>query len=353
MMASSELAFNEERMERSMDAVVRLLGKDGTRALALRDAPRKDDGYFGPGSVSWKVWGHPHIGIAGLMGSLVAVADPVGAAGVAQHSNYRRDPLGRVKRSNAFFLAAVFGDTETAQKAGTTLFRRHAVINGVVPGQAEAYRANTPDSLLFVYVTGWHGVLQTYRRFAGELSDAEEREFYAESVITAELLGLSADLVPSTPEEVHAYLDIAKRDIMSMTDDAQELLDFYLRPPFSPVWPLAVINPFLRIATWASLDAMDPEVRQLMGNKPRPIRDAFATRAARLVMWLASTRLGDPFMVIAGPDAWGRRHNALRHSTGTGRVPYQGDRARTLQRGRGGTMPVLEGDDAAGVLPAR
>lgn len=322
-----------------MDAMVRLLGKDGKRALALRDAPRKDDGFFGPGSVSWKVWGHPHIAIAGLMGSIVAVADPVGAAGVAQHSNYATDPLGRVRRSNAFFVNAVFGDTEAALKAGTALFRRHAVINGEVPSTGASYRANTPESLLFVYVTGWHGVLQTYRGIAREqLTEAEVREFYAESVITAELLGLPADRLPSTPEAVAEYLDHAKRDIMAMTDDAQALVDFFLRPPLSPIWPLGLLNPFVRVATWASVALMDPEVRALMGIRRSPVRDRLSVLATRLVLGLAATRLADPFMVVAGPEAWGRRHNALRHSPGTGRVEYAGERALTLQRGRGGTL---------------
>lgn len=315
-----------------MDALVRLFGKQGERALHHANLERKDDGYFGPSSVSWKVWGHPHIAIAGIRGSLVAVLDPAGAAGVAQHGVYRRDPLGRVRRSNAFFLTAVFGDTAMAEQAGTWLFRRHATVNGTVPTTGQAYRANTPETLLFVYVTGWHGTLESYRRFGGRsLSEKEEREFYAESVITAELLGIPADLVPATPEAVRDYLGDARASIMAMTDDAQELFDFFLKPPLEPAWPMMAVNPFIRIAARAAVSTLPTEILELTGLAPTPVRNAVYGPLVKASTTALTLPLLHDFLAIAGGEAWGVQQNGLRHSSGTGRVPMVRSRAAELQ----------------------
>lgn len=317
-----------------MDSLVRLFGKQGAQALHHAGLERKDDGYFGPNSVSWKVWGHPHIAIAGIRGSLVAVLDPAGAAGVAQHGVYRQDPLGRVRRSNTFFLAAVFGDTAMAERAGTWLFRRHSTVNGTVASTGEPYRANVPERLLFVYVTGWHGTLETYRRFVpGRLTAKEEREFYAESVVTGELLGIPADLIPKTPEAVRDYLEDARRSIMVMTDDARELFDFFLEPPLAPAWPMLAVNPYLRIAARAAVATLPEDLRTLAELPSTPVRDALYPP----LVWAATNALTLPllrdFLVLAGGEPWGVRQNGLRHAPGTGRVPLRRSRAAELRDG--------------------
>jgi uncharacterized protein (DUF2236 family) len=177
---------------------------------------RMDDGYFGPGSVSWTVWGHPHIAIAGLRGSIVAVLDLAGAAGVDQHSDYRQDPLGRVQRSNVFFIATVFGDTRMARKAGN-----------------------------------W-------------------------------LMGMPRSMVPATPETVQDYLHYARTEIMALTDQAtQTLIDFFIRPPLAPAWPMTPINPFLRIAARAAVSTLSDDVLELCGPQRDPVRDDIANALVR------------------------------------------------------------------------
>lgn len=323
-----------------MDWLAGALGKQGERGVHHAGLARRDDGYFGPGSVSWRVWGHPQIGVAGIRGALIALLDPAGAAGVAQHGVYRKDPLGRVRRSNAFFLATVFGDTEMAEKAGTWLFRRHASINGVVPSTGDSYRANTPETMLFVFVTGWHGTLECYQKYGGrKLSNREIREFYAESVVTAELCGLPARLVPRTPEQVEEYLEHAATSIMAMTDDAQEVFDFFLHPPLSPRWPMVPVNPFLRIAARAAIATFPKDVRELAGLPATPIRDAIYPPTVRLAANAMTLPILDDLMVIAGGEAWGVRHNATRHSPGTGRQEMQFSRAAELQGGPIDTSP--------------
>lgn len=335
-----------------MDLVVRALGKTGRRALQLANGARADAGYFGPDSVSWKVWGHPVISIAGIRGSIVAVLDPKGAAGVEQHSSYTTDPLGRVRRSNMFFVQAVFGDTASAQKIGKWLFNRHAAVNGVVPDTGERYVANVPETLLFVYVTGWHGLLQCYQRFCApgeQLTDAEIRQFYRESLITADLLGIPPRYVPSTPEDVQTYLDTDARRIIRPTADMSKLVDFFRRPPLNPAWPLLPVNPFLRMATHAALSTISDEWLELIGVQRHPRRWAVNDRLVRLALNAAHRhQLVDDFLTLAGAEAWGHRHNAMRTANRdrslTEPMPYEFGNADRLQRGRGGTLSGQSGD---------
>lgn len=325
-----------------MDLLVQALGKPGRRALKIAQGPRRDAGYFGPDSVSWKVWGHPAISIAGIRGSIASVLDPKGAAGVDQHSTYANDPLGRVRRSNMFFTQVVFGDSASAERIGKWLFNRHASVTGVVPDSQETYSANVPETLLFVYVTGWHGVLECYQRFCPrgeELTDDEIRRFYRESLITADLLGLPSAYVPATPEQVQEYLDNDAKRIIRVTPEARKLVTFFLQPPVSPAWPLLPVNPFLRMASYAAVSTLPDEWLELIGVQRHPLRWAANNAVVRAALNAAHRHQAiDDLLVVAGPEAWGYRHNAKRHPTMTEPVPCDLDTAERLQRGRGGTL---------------
>lgn len=327
-----------------MDAIVRALGGKGVVALDLANAPRKDDGYFGPGSVSWRVYQNPMvIGLAGLLGSIIAMLDPIGAAGVAQNSSYMSDPLGRIRRSNAYFIAAVFGDTETAEKAGRDLFRRHSHVNGVVPSTGESYRANDIEALKYTYITGFPCLWDCYTAFSGDKpTNADERQFWDEHVVVGELLGIPRGVLPRTPELVAAWVRDAEENIMAYTEPAQELVDYFLHPPLTPAWPMAMVNPFLRAVTWVALSQMRPGAREVTGIPEMRVRTAAVTPFVRTAAALAGLPVIDDLVAIGGYEAWGIRHNAKRRHPGTGRIPYDRDLGLALQQGKGGTLTAAQ-----------
>ncbi|MBA0046711.1 oxygenase MpaB family protein [Mycobacteroides sp. LB1] len=326
-----------------MDLLVDTFGKPGKRALKIANGPRRDAGYFGPGSVSWRVWGHPVISLAGIRGSIVAVFDPAGAAGVDQHSTYAADPMGRVRRSNMFFTQAVFGDTAAAEKIGEWLFKRHSTVNGMVPDSGEPYVANIPETLLFVYVTGWHGLLECYQRFCQpgkELTEEEIRRFYKESLITADLLGIPPQYVPATPGDVADYLRVDAKKIIRPTEDMRKLVEFFLHPPIAPAFPLLPVNPFLRMAAYAAVSTMPTEWLELIDVQRHPRRWALNGTVVRQALNTAHRyQIVDDFLAIAGPEAWGYRHNSRRHPSLVNAVPYQFKQGGALQATRGLTHP--------------
>src|ERR1700746_2325606 len=55
-----------------------------------------DDGFFGPASVTWRLSGELSSVVAGLRARLGQALHPLAMAGVDQHSDWRRDPVGRL-----------------------------------------------------------------------------------------------------------------------------------------------------------------------------------------------------------------------------------------------------------------
>ena len=53
-----------------------------------------DEGFFGPGSVTWRLSTDLSSPVAGLRALLMQALHPLAMAGVDQHSDWRRDPAG-------------------------------------------------------------------------------------------------------------------------------------------------------------------------------------------------------------------------------------------------------------------
>lgn len=164
-----------------------------------------DPGLFGPDSVTWRVHGDPSMAIAELRALLLQALYPVAMAGVAQHSNYRDDPWGRLVRTVEYIGTITYGTTLEAQRAAARVRGVHRRIVGVESDSGTPYRAFDPDLLVWVHVTEVESLLSTARRCALRLSDAEADAYYAEQVRAAELIGIPPGLVPASRAEIAEY----------------------------------------------------------------------------------------------------------------------------------------------------
>lgn len=91
---------------------------------------RGDPGLFGPGSVTWAVVGDTAVFVGGIRALLLQAAHPEVAAGVAEHSRYREDPLGRLSRTAAYVTATSFSATPEVEWALDMVARRHRPVTG-------------------------------------------------------------------------------------------------------------------------------------------------------------------------------------------------------------------------------
>src|ERR1700757_3297139 len=76
-----------------------------------------DDGFFGPTSLTWQLSGDLSSIVAGLRALLVQALHPRAMAGVDQHSDWRRDPVGRLAATSSYLATVSYGDRATAERA--------------------------------------------------------------------------------------------------------------------------------------------------------------------------------------------------------------------------------------------
>jgi len=243
-----------------------------------------DPGLFGPGSVTWRIHGDPISFVGGLRALLLQALHPLAMAGVAQHSNYRDDPWGRLSRTAKYVSTATFGTTEEAQAAGARVRAVHRHIRGVDDQTGLPYTADDPRLLAWVHNATVDSMLDAYGRSGARLSSVDADNYVDEQVAMAGLVGLRPQDVPRTVADLRAYFD-AVRPQLRITPAARGVARFGVAPPM-PVW-VQVATP-ARIA-WAGVSTLafgmlPPWARRLYGVPVLPgagLATDFATRGLR------------------------------------------------------------------------
>ena len=206
---------------------------------------------------------------------LLQVAHPLVAAGVDQHSDFRRDPFGRFHRTANTSLDAVFGDTVRARRALRRIDARHVAVRGTAE-DGRRYRAQDPQLLLWVQATLVLTSLRWYELVAGELPRADRQRYWDEGKVFARELGVPDDLFPPTIGDLERYErdmleKVAVPDVTSRLVARTVLHPFTLLPT-AVYWPTDVIT---------------------AGLLPPSLRDSFGLR------WSAAERFFFRFVVHA------------------------------------------------------
>lgn len=166
--------------------------------------PPGDPGLFGPGSVTWRVHGDFTAMMAGGIASLlIQMLHPGALAGVWDHSNFRRDMTGRLRRTAQFLSGTTYGSTETAERLIERVRLIHDRVAGTLP-DGTPYSANDPALLTFVHAAEVWSFLAAHRRYREPgMSAADADRYLAEMARVARRLG--AENVPVTTVQLHAY----------------------------------------------------------------------------------------------------------------------------------------------------
>ena len=156
---------------------------------------------------------------------LMQLAHPKVAAGVDEHSDFRRHPVRRLRRTVRMTMAIVFGDQKTAEAAAQAVNRVHGRVRG------EDYHALDPDLLLWVHATLVDSALVTYERFVQRLSPGDREQFYQESKLLGELLRIPRSRFPDRLRDFKAYVeDMIEEGPVQVGEQARALARLVLRP---------------------------------------------------------------------------------------------------------------------------
>ncbi|WP_429614956.1 oxygenase MpaB family protein [Sphingobium olei] len=170
------------------------------------DTPAGDPGLFGPSSMAWRV--HADLGpmmVGGIAALLLQMLHPAALAGVWDHSHFRKDRTGRLRRTAQFIAGTTYGGTAEAERLMAKVRAVHTHVRGTMP-DGTAYRADDSDLLLWVHVAESWCLLEAYRRYrAPLLTRTQADRYHGEVAMIADRLGSAP--APSTHDGARLYLE--------------------------------------------------------------------------------------------------------------------------------------------------
>lgn len=259
----------------------------GLTGLALGqldfENPKGDPGLFGPDSVTWKIHGDfTTMMIGGISALLLQMLHPLALSGVWDHSNFRADMLGRLRRTGQFISGTTYGTRKDADWLIDKVRTIHLQVAGTAP-DGRPYAASDPALLTWVHVAEVSCFLKSHLRYLNpNLSGEDQDRYYAEIALVAERLGASN--VPKSRQEVADYLE-AMRPQLFCDERSLEVVRILFAAPA----PSAVAKPFGILMMQAGIDLMPEWASAMLGLHQRSwqrrvVRD-LVWRVAPLLRW--------------------------------------------------------------------
>jgi len=283
-------------------------GSTSARPRTHAERLRSRDGYFQPESVIRRVGNTPVTPfLGGGTAVLLQVAHPLVAAGVAEHSDYRRDLWSRLGRTLRTLYLITFGSKAEAEVAGAAVQAVHAHVHGRTRRDLGPFRAGTPYSaadpelLLWVHATLVEASLAAYQRFERPLGPSEQEQYYREMTVVARLFGVPAEVLPRNLSEFRAYVEAQlASETITVTEPAREIAAVILEAPLPAL--MRLFAPAHRLATAALLPARLRDEYELRWSPLHAAALAATVRPLRLTAWpvlLAASKLRPPLHATA------------------------------------------------------
>jgi uncharacterized protein (DUF2236 family) len=207
------------------------------RQVGLTPPEDAEHGLFRPGGWLRRVSAEPVLLFGGGRALLLEVAHPLVAAGVAEHSDFERDPFGRLRRTLDAMSAIVFRPRADALAAARGVEAAHLRVRGRLRCDAGPFRAGTPYSgrdpelVLWVWATLVDTALLVYERFVAPLDALALAAYYRDQRGVARLLGVPEALLPETPAGFRHYVDgMLSGDVLTVTAQGRAVAAAVLDP---------------------------------------------------------------------------------------------------------------------------
>ncbi|MEU0496157.1 oxygenase MpaB family protein [Mycobacterium sp. NPDC006124] len=229
--------------------------------------------WFGDDRPIRRVHGDASMFVGGLRALLLQSLHPLAMAGVAEHSDYRGDPWGRLQRTSTFLAVTTFGPADDAQRAVDKVRGIHRRVHGVA-ADGRPYEASDPHLLEWVHVAEVDSFLRAHQLYGAEPLDQDGRDGYvADTARVASALGVIDP--PRTEEQLRQRISDYRPELAG-TAAAREAAKFLL---LTPPLPLLAKPPYAVLA--ATSVAMLPAWARLPLRLPYlPPLEATAVRVA-------------------------------------------------------------------------
>ena len=226
---------------------------------------RSADALFDPQSVIWRVHGDvTTMMIGGVTALLLQMLHPAALAGVWEHSTFRDDMLGRLRRTARFIAVTTYAERSLADAAIDKVKAVHEHVRGVL-NDGTPYCASDPALLAWVHVCETIGFLDAWIAYGEPDMSREDQDTYvAQAGIIAQRLG--ADPVPQSRAEAEALIERFKPDLRS-DHRTRAVAGLVLAQPS----PSLAAAPAQHLLMQAAVDLMPDWAKAMHGRQVSPI----------------------------------------------------------------------------------
>ncbi|MGA1784357.1 MAG: oxygenase MpaB family protein [Pontimonas sp.] len=249
------------------DLLVSLSGSpDGEAPWVPQMSEGSDAGYFGEGSAVWAVHGANPTLVGGIRALLMQALHPGAMAGVAEHSRYHSDPLGRLSGTVRWVVVTTFGSTDVVDREMSRVTTMHQKVRGdysTNTGERTPYTAQDADLLAWVHLVFTESFLSAHQKMGGSIPGANGESgpdrYVREWAKAGELMGYPDP--PRSEKELRdtiaAYKPQLRRD-----ERVRDALKFILNPPLP-----ASMKPGYRLLAAGAVASLDNDYREMLGLK--------------------------------------------------------------------------------------
>jgi uncharacterized protein (DUF2236 family) len=277
-MKAEPIATRLDTVQRRLGAALfaRVAGPEGpaNRARFAAPGPR----WFGEDRPIRRVHGDAAMFAGGLRALLLQSLHPQAMTAVAQHSDYRSDPWGRLQRTSTFLAVTTFGTADDAQRAVDQVRRVHQYVTGTGT-DGVPYRADDPHLLRWVHVAEADSFLRCHQRYGTRPLDPAGCDGYvADAARIAEALGIP------DPPRTRPELDAALRDYRPELRAIPEAIEAARFLVWNPPLPLLARGPYALLAATAIAELPAWARRELRLPPPLPVESVLVPPVGRGVV---------------------------------------------------------------------
>jgi uncharacterized protein (DUF2236 family) len=251
------------------------------------DAGDRDPGRFGPDSVAWWLHADAAMLVAGLRAVVMQTLHPLVMAGVADHSDYRHDPWGRLQLTVGFIDAVTYGTSGEVDAALGRVRQAHRHVKGWAP-DGRRYDAGDPHLVAWVHAVLVDSALLAYERFGQSRIDPADADRYVDEMA---LIGdaLGAEFVPREVAALRGWL----ADVDGLRVDGETRTAALYLLVLAPV-PLFARGAYLTLSA-AAISLLPGWARWRLGVPRVPLADTLiVTPATRAMLTVANRVLPPP-----------------------------------------------------------
>lgn len=225
-----------------------------------------EPGLFLPTDAPWIVHADFATLVGGIRALLMQALHPGSLAGVAQHSRYEQDPLGRLSGTIRWLTITTFGSMSAIQNEAARVNRMHTRVVGEyesADGERLSYRAADPHLLLWVHIAFMESFLRAHQNYSKRPIPGGADDYVRLWSRSVEPLGLSK--VPMSESELLTTLEEFRSELV-VTEKTSAVIKWIKRAPLPPL-----AKPVYSLLFQSALASLPKQYRDLIGLKCLPL----------------------------------------------------------------------------------